>query len=256
MFHKSGSRGDLSTAQQLPAPLRLFGYDGPVAIMIRRWVLVVLATSGAVCLASRLHVDAAPAPRAPQAATVRPGAPGQPTHVVPPGAPPTSPASFTPADVAFMQNMIHHHAQAVEMVALLKTRTTREDMRLLGRRISVSQQDEITLMGTWLSDRGRQVPTSHGPGMMMVNGEMLAAMPGMLSAADMAALAHARGSAFDRLFLTDMIRHHEGALAMVDDLLTSPGAGQESVIFDFITQVNTDQRAEIARMRRMLEDSQ
>jgi uncharacterized protein (DUF305 family) len=96
----------------------------------------------------------------------------------------------------------------------------------------------------------------HGHGMMMIGGAMMAPMPGMLTPAEMAALERATGPEFDRLFLTGMTRHHEGALAMVRDLLGSPGAAQDPVIFDFITHVDADQRMEIARMRRMLKDAQ
>ena len=108
------------------------------------------------------------------------------------------------------------------------------------------------MMKTWLTDRGEEVPMDHGHGQMMMGGAMMTAMPGMLTPAQMAALEKARGPEFDRLFLTGMIQHHEGALAMVDELLKSPGAGLESVIFDFVTHVDADQRMEIGRMRQML----
>ena len=143
-----------------------------------------------------------------------------------------------------MQQMIHHHAQAVEMVELLKTRTRRDDMKLLGERIAVSQRDEIRMMQTWLDDNGEPAPMDHGHGMTM--------MPGMLTPAEISALEHASGDTFDRLFLIGMIRHHEGALAMVDDLLKAPGAAQDSVVFDFITHVDADQRMEVSRMTQML----
>jgi len=162
----------------------------------------------------------------------------------------------TQADVAFMQRMIHHHAQAVAMVDLLQTRTRREDMKLLGQRIAISQKDEIKTMKTWLADRGEEVPMDHGRGMMMVHGAMMDPMPGMLTPAQMTALEQASGPAFDRLFLVGMIQHHEGALAMVEELLRSPGAAQESAVFDFVTHVDADQRMEIARMRQMLKDMQ
>jgi uncharacterized protein (DUF305 family) len=108
------------------------------------------------------------------------------------------------------------------------------------------------MMRTWLTDRGLDVPMDHGHGMMMMNGAMMAPMPGMLTPAQMTALEKARGAPFDRLFLTGMIQHHQGALEMVQHMLQSPGAGQDSVIFDFVTHVDADQRAEIARMSRML----
>ena len=219
----------------------------------RRVLFVLALVPLAVCSCRPADTDSRRT--APQVVAVQPGAPGQPTRPVPPGAPATSPAPFTPGDVKFMQGMIHHHAQAVQMVELLRTRTSRDDMRLLGQRIAVSQNDEIKLMKTWLADRGQEVPMDHGSGMTMMDGVMMAPMPGMLTANEMAALARANGPAFDRLFLTGMIRHHEGALVMVEDLLQAPGAGQESVIFDFITHVDADQRAEIARMRQMLKDT-
>lgn len=198
----------------------------------------------------------APEALLPQAApVVRPGAPGQPSHELTPPPGPSTPApgaAHTKADVRFMQEMIHHHAQAIEMVNLLKTRTAREDLKLLGRRIEVSQTDEIRMMKTWLADRSEEVPMDHGHGQTMVAGTMMKAMPGMLTPDEMAALERARGPVFDRLFLAGMIRHHEGALAMVAALLEQPDAGQESVIFDFITHVDADQRMEIARMRQLL----
>jgi uncharacterized protein (DUF305 family) len=167
----------------------------------------------------------------------------------------TVPPAHVAADVAFMQQMIHHHAQAIEMVELLKTRTNRADLKLLAQRIEISQNDEIKMMRTWLSDRKAEVPMDHGHGATMVGGQMMAAMPGMLTAGQMAALENARGAEFDRLFLAGMIQHHEGALAMVDELVKTPGAGQESTMFDFISHVDSDQRMEIDRMRRLQRSS-
>jgi uncharacterized protein (DUF305 family) len=155
-----------------------------------------------------------------------------------------------------MQSMIHHHAQAVRMVELLKTRTKRADLKLLGERIAVSQADEIGMMKRWLGDRGQEIPMDHGDGMTMMRGAMMPPMPGMLTAAEMTALDHATGVEFDRLFLIGMIKHHEGALAMVQRLLSTPGAAEESVIFDFVEHVDADQRMEIGRMRQMLRDTQ
>jgi uncharacterized protein (DUF305 family) len=192
---------------------------------------------------------------APAASVVQPGAPGQPSRELPPGARPTPLPKHTAADVTFMQGMIHHHAQAIAMVELLKTRTRREDMKRLGQRIEVSQRDEITMMKTWLADRGAEVPMDHGHGMMMMAGAMMGPMPGMLTPDQMTALESATGPAFDRRFLAGMIQHHEGALTMVDELLKAPGAAQESVIFDFVTHVDADQRMEIARMRQMSKDT-
>ena len=160
---------------------------------------------------------------------------------------PATALKHTAADTAFMQGMIGHHAQALEMVALLKTRTQTQDMKMLGLRIEVSQTDEIKLMQTWLRDHGETAPDEHA--MHMQHDAKL--MPGMLSPEQMAQLAAAKGAEFDRLFLEFMIQHHEGALTMVKELLASPGAAQESNMFAFASDVEADQSAEITRMRRM-----
>jgi uncharacterized protein (DUF305 family) len=187
--------------------------------------------------------QAGPAPR-----IVRPGAPGEDPRIV--GVEelraPTS-LPHTEADVLFMQGMIPHHAQALDMSALVEERTESEDIRLLARRIEISQRDEIALMGTWLEQRGEDVPGEHAHHMM---GDHL--MPGMLTAEDMAELASARGPEFDRLFLEFMIMHHEGAIFMVRELFSNPGAGQETDIFTFASHVDADQQIEIRRMSRML----
>jgi uncharacterized protein (DUF305 family) len=181
---------------------------------------------------------------------VQPGAPGQPTTTVPSGSPTVIeiPKSM-PADVKFMQGMIHHHAQALEMTALLYTNSQREDMKLLAKRIDISQNDEIKMMRQWLKDRSETIMVDH-----VAHGTTMPAMPGMLTADQMAALAKAKGAEFDRLFLRGMIQHHQGALVMVEELFDAPGAAQESVIFDFATHVDADQRAEITRMMQMLKD--
>ena len=160
---------------------------------------------------------------------------------------------YTAADVAFMQGMIAHHAQAVEMAALVAARSAREDMHLLAQRIDVSQRDEIATMQRWLRSRHQEAPgldathEHHNP----AGHPML--MPGMLTPEEMAALAAASGPGFEQLFLQGMIKHHEGALKMVADLLASRGAAQEPQIFGFASDVDADQRAEIARMRAMLD---
>jgi uncharacterized protein (DUF305 family) len=178
---------------------------------------------------------------------VQPGAPGQANRTVSAAAASDlSKVQATPADVKFMQGMIGHHAQALEMTALIAERTARPEMKLLGQRISVSQADEINMMRTWLTDRRQELPSEHAhhmPGGMM---------PGMLSDAQMAELAAAKGEEFDRLFLRYMIQHHEGALSMVEDLFKTPGAGQEGGINAFAADVDSDQRMEIDRMRAML----
>ena len=189
---------------------------------------------------------------------VQPGAPGQPTRTLPPSTrailPPRS-----PADVRFMQGMIMHHAQAVEMTALIESHTQNSQLRLLGARISKSQSDEIAFMKRWLTARGEPVappmPEMSGmsmsmPGMDMSSHSML--MPGMLTAKQMEALKKAKGEEFDRLFLTGMIQHHGGALIMVKDLFDTAGAGQDAELFNFATDVDSGQRAEIRIMQTML----
>jgi uncharacterized protein (DUF305 family) len=181
-------------------------------------------------------------------AIVQPGAPGEASRVV--GAEQArdlSRVQFTPADVKFMQGMIHHHAQAIDMVKLLETRTESEDMKRFALRIQLSQDDEIKMMRRWLEVRGQDVPGEHAhhmPGAPM--------MPGMLTADEMAHLSAARGPAFDRLFLEGMIKHHAGAITMVQDLFNTPGAGQDSEIYAFASDVDADQRMEIERMGAML----
>jgi uncharacterized protein (DUF305 family) len=165
---------------------------------------------------------------------------------------------YTAADVRFMQGMIGHHAQALAMTALIPDRTTRQDIRLLGQRIQVSQKDEIAMMKQWLKDRHQQVPTSDAqqaaaghmdmPGMAMSD----TLMPGMLTAEQLAVLAKTNGDEFAKLFLTDMIHHHEGALVMVASLLGTTGSAQEAEVFRFASEVDSDQRAEIARMSALL----
>jgi uncharacterized protein (DUF305 family) len=183
---------------------------------------------------------------------VQPGAPGQPSRMV--GAEQATDLSnvrFSPADVAFMQGMIAHHSQALEMTELLSTRTENEDMKKLAMRIDVSQTDEIKMMQRWLEVRGQEVP---GPHAMHQHGATL--MPGMLTPDEMARLAAAKGAEFDRLFLEGMIKHHAGALTMVQNLFATPGAGQESEIFAFASDVDADQRMEIDRMTAMLKERQ
>ena len=179
---------------------------------------------------------------------VQPGAPGQATRVISAEkATDLSRVQYSAADVRFMQGMIGHHAQALEMTALVPERTQRDDMRLLAKRIDLSQADEIRMMQQWLEARGQQVPEPHAH-----HAAGAALMPGMLSAEEMARLAAARGDAFDRLFLELMIKHHEGALTMVKELYGTAGAGQESEIHAFASDVDADQRMEIDRMRGMI----
>jgi uncharacterized protein (DUF305 family) len=187
---------------------------------------------------------------------VQPGAPGQPTRTLPPSTRATLPPR-SPADVQFMQGMIMHHAQAVEMTALIESHTQNKDLRLLGARISHSQSDEINFMKRWLEARGEPtampMPKMSGmdmPGMDMSSHSML--MPGMLTPKQMEALRKAKGAEFDQLFLTGMIQHHNGALIMVRELFDTAGAGQDAELFNFATDVDSGQRAEIRIMQNML----
>ena len=201
---------------------------------------------------------------------VQPGAPGEPSRTLPPSTRATLPPR-SHADVEFMQGMIMHHSQAVEMTALIASHTENKDLRSLGARISSSQSDEIKLMQRWLAARGERVSMPmkepmQGPMMEAMSGrpdrDMSshtsrrpgALMPGMLRAEQMEALRRAKGADFDRLFLTGMIQHHNGALTMVKDLFDTAGAGQDADVFSFATDADNTQRAEIRIMQTMLEN--
>ena len=187
-------------------------------------------------------------------AVVQPGAPGQPSAMLPPGTHATLPAR-SQADVDFMQGMIMHHSQAVEMTGLIASHTDDAAVRALGARIRSSQSDEIKFMQRWLATRGESLSMSM-PGMpdMDMSGHPMAAMPGMLTPPQMAALRAARGAEFDHLFLTGMIQHHNGALVMVQALFNTAGAGQDAELFDFATDADNTQRAEIRIMQSLLEE--
>ena len=179
---------------------------------------------------------------------MQPGAPGAETRsITAMEAVDASRIGTTETDVRFMQGMIGHHAQALEMTTLLPSRTEREDMRLLARRIELSQADEITVMQRWLRARSQAVPDPNAH-----HHHAGALMPGMLTPEEMRRLEAATGKEFDRLFLESMIRHHDGALTMVNDLFSTAGAGQEPEIFAFASDVDADQRIEIDRMSAML----
>jgi uncharacterized protein (DUF305 family) len=154
-----------------------------------------------------------------------------------------------------MQGMIMHHSQAVEMTALVPSHTENAGLRSLGARISSSQSDEIKFMKRWLAARGEPLSTAM-PGMpdMDKSGQAMAPMPGMLTRAQMDALRKATGAEFDHLFLAGMIQHHNGALIMVKDLFDTAGAGQDADIFDFATDADNTQRAEIKIMQSMMEN--
>ena len=253
-----------------------------------RWataLVVTVATSAcasAVSVASATSADAqATGPR-----VVQPGAPGEPTRAFDAqDLTEIEGMAFTEADVAFMQGMIHHHAQALEMTALIDARTRNRTIQQMGLRMQISQGDEIGLMSRWLQDRDQDVPDwrnmptlpaqqdgmdhggiDHGA---MDHGAMDhgrssdgtmdhsamghdMSMPGMLTPDQMRQLVEARDVEFDRLFLQLMIQHHEGAIVMVRELFSAPGAGQESQVFQFASEVDADQTIEIRRMRQVL----
>lgn len=190
---------------------------------------------------------------------VQPGAPGQQSQTLPANWKASLPP-IAKKDVEFMQGMIMHHSQAVEMTALMDSHTQNKDLRLLGARISHSQSEEIKFMQRWLEARGQ--PTTMQmkgmdmsgmdmPGMDMSSHHQML-MPGMLTAKQMDALRKAKGAQFDHLFLTGMIQHHTGALTMVKDLYDTAGSGQDAELFNFTTDVDSGQRAEIRIMQNML----
>jgi uncharacterized protein (DUF305 family) len=163
--------------------------------------------------------------------------------------------TWTEADVEFVQMMIPHHQQALEMTALVEDRAKDPDLAALAQRIEVSQLDEIALLEKWLEERGATVSGMHGGhGGHGDHGGHAAhqGMPGMLTPAQLDQLARSRGERFDRLFLQGMIRHHEGAVVMVETLLTGGEGGQESAVFQLASHIGTDQQVEIAAMRKRL----
>jgi uncharacterized protein (DUF305 family) len=187
---------------------------------------------------------------------VQPGAPGKPSRALPTSTKGTVPPR-SHADVEFMQGMIMHHSQAVEMAALIASHTENKALGSLGARISSSQSDEIRFMKRWLAARGEGVSmTTPGMSGMDTSRQAIALMPGMLTPEQMEALRKAKGAEFDRLFLTGMIQHHNGALIMVKDLFDTAGAGQDAELFNFATDADNSQRAEIRIMQAMLEKKQ
>lgn len=215
---------------------------------------------------------ASPAPAAHEGHA--PTAAPDPTSAAPAAASPiTADRPYTDGDVRFMRSMIPHHRQALVMTELVEERTENRDIRLIAERIAVSQRDEIARMAKWLTDRGEEVPEDHGAGhggeahgrmehagmqhdaethaRHMAEAASHADMPGMLSAEELDALRAASGAEFDRLFLDLMIRHHEGALVMVEELFASPSSGQEPEIFQLAADVDADQRMEIDRMYQL-----
>jgi uncharacterized protein (DUF305 family) len=211
----------------------------------------LLAVSISTGVSSSLVRAEQTAPAAP--VVVQPGAPGKPSKTLPPSTKGTLPPR-SQADVEFMQGMIMHHSQAIEMTALIGSHTENKELRSLGARISSSQSGEIRFMRRWLAARGESLSMA-APGMpgMDMSRQPMALMPGMLTAEQMEALRKAKGAEFDHLFLTGMIQHHDGALTMVKDLFDTAGAGQDAEIFNFATDADNTQRAEIRIMQSMLE---
>jgi uncharacterized protein (DUF305 family) len=218
----------------------------------RSWLTEIAVACALVCLLS-LSISAQQA-EPPGPVVVQPGAPGQATKTLPSSTRAMLPAP-SPKDVEFMQGMIMHHAQAVEMTALINSHTQNKELHTLGARINRSQSDEIDFMKRWLTARGEPTSMTMGnmPGMDMSTHAMHSMlMPGMLTEKQMAALRKARGKEFDQLFLTGMIQHHNGALIMVKNLFDTAGAGQDAELFNFATDVDSGQRAEIKIMQTML----
>ena len=214
------------------------------AFRVRR---AVAAWTLLLCGGAGMSILAQSAPR-----LVQPGAPGQPTRTISAAdAADVSAVRHTVADVRFMQGMIGHHAQALEMTALVAARSARDDLRALALRIEVSQADEMAMMEEWLTQRGESVPDEHAH-----HGRDDTRMPGMLTADQMQQLRDSSGTAFETGFLAGMIQHHEGALIMVRELFATPGAGQEPVLFSFASDVEADQAMEIRRMRALLKELQ
>ena len=188
---------------------------------------------------------------------VQPGAPGQATRKLPAGTRPTLPPTSA-KDVEFMQGMIMHHAQAVEMTDMIADRTENRDIRLLGERISKSQADEMAFMKRWLEARGQATEmkmagdSSHGSHAHGGQQAPRHQMPGMLSPKQMQELKASKGADFDTLFLTGMIQHHEGALVMVKELHDTSGTAQDAELFNFASDVDSGQRAEIKTMQNLL----
>ena len=166
---------------------------------------------------------------------------------------PPAKKNYTDADVHFMAGMIGHHAQAIQMAGWAPSHGASSSVRVLCERIVVAQTDEIAMAQRWLKEHGEYVPPADPRGHIMQGMDQPMLMPGMLTPEQMAQLDAARGPEFDRLFLTFMIQHHQGAITMVQQLLAVPGAAQDGPIFRFSSDVNADQTTEINRMKLMLD---
>jgi uncharacterized protein (DUF305 family) len=220
--------------------------------LLSRSAVVCATWLASLCVTVSVPLLAGAQENSPAPVVVQPGAPGKPTKTLSPSTRPALPPR-SQADVEFMQGMIMHHSQAIEMTDLISSHTENKELRTLGARISRSQADEIKFMRRWLTVRGEATAMAAPkmPGMDMP--APMALMPGMLTPEQMDALRKAQGAEFDQLFLTGMIQHHNGALKMVKDLFDTAGAGQEADLFDFATDADNTQRAEIRIMQAMLQ---
>lgn len=229
---------------------------------------LALLTTGALGLALARD-DGAPAGGASPTSTARVvqlGAPGQPNRTLSPNAATPSAMVHTPADRAFMEAMVAHHEQALAMTALTRTNTRDAELALMADRMDISQRDEIVTMQRWLAQSAKAsgAPTAVGGGHGGHGGTTASSadphptgsgahtMPGMLTDPELAQLGAARDAEFDRLFLNYMIRHHEGAISMVEELLSGGEGGQASDVFLLAQHMSSDQGLEIARMKSML----
>mgnify|MGYP001488730561 FL=1 len=208
-------------------------------------IIALVALLGACSTGASIET-AAPAPENDGPRIVQPGAPGQSSRTFSSTElDQVEGVSYTDADVSFMQGMIPHHQQALEMTALVRQHAVTEAVQRMALRMEISQRDEIALISAWLADRGETIEMSN-------MGAMQHEMMGMLTPEQMQTLSETRGMDFDRLFLEGMIRHHRGALAMVTELFSTSGAAQESTIFKFAEEIDADQLMEIERMQGLL----
>ena len=217
-----------------------------IQIDILKTPMIALVVLLGACSAGASIKTADPAPENDDPRIVQPGAPGQSSRTFSSTElDEVEGVSYTEADVSFMQGMIPHHRQALEMTALVRQHAVTEAVQRMALRMEISQRDEIGLISAWLRDRGETIEMSS-------MGAMHHGMMGMLTPEQMQTLSEARGMDFDRLFLEGMIQHHRGALAMVTQLFSTSGAAQESTIFKFAEEIDADQLMEIERMQGLL----
>ena len=229
----------------------MYTYPVPRRTTLRLCSLILAAAAAAACASSGTASSGLAAPDAAgePAPLIQPGAPGSSNRAIAADqAADLSKVQATAADVTFMQGMIGHHSQALEMVELLEKNSQSDDMKRMALRIKISQDDEIKMMKDWLTAHGKPLPDAHA------HHTHAGMMPGMLTPEQMEKLAAAKGKEFDALFLEYMIQHHEGALTMVKELMATPGAAQDGDIYAFASDVDADQAMEISRMGAMLRE--